>query len=541
MQKRLRLAFTICLALIFASGCLQNQAGSDSANAPQKLGGKSGIAASFSADWAELALPYGPEHDHNDRGQHQNLSTPNFEILGYNPLITDYHGATSGGYGCGTAQEKDGRRLAAVHSFGSDIAFILSDVTDAANPQKIGELTMDKTQVYDLALTPDLRFVLLATSPYDTGPDGTVPGTEGETVNVMFRDSCTGEERPVKGPEQGIPMASGIVLVDIQNPRVPQIVDFRFFPITGGHSIRAKEFDGELLLLASVPNRNYPGSYYVFLDILEVPGAGPKLNILSTYRYLHPDMPIRQEWSSSGTHDAYMAKHPITGERLAYFAYGPNSLVIANIDDVTQPRVIAHWRGWDVFGDKAPPTADIYAHEALPMEEAWDGRHYTFFGEECIGHRAETPSCLVVILDTTDPSDPQFVGGWTLPVDVQWTQELDFSLHYLAVVNRTLFVAAYHGGMWAIDVSTPEARFNMPSIGVFMPPNESPKPPALKGVTIPALGSFEYRSPWIEDMEVYADGTIVVFDSLSGLYAVRFDASNPAPAPTPWPLTYNEK
>jgi hypothetical protein len=524
--------------LLVASGCLQAGTGGSHATDPPKM--RDLLTANgtpFNPEWAEKALSFGEGHNHNKRADHANSSTPNFEVIGYNPLITDYHGTTSGGYGCGAVMEKDGRRLSAVQSFGTDVAFILSDVTDPRNPQKIGELVMDKTQVYDLTITPDMKYVLLATSPYDTGPDALKTAQETTGVHATFRDAC-GNERPVKGPEAGLPFASGVVLVDITNPRNPVIQDFRFFPITGGHSVRAAVFDGKTLIMASVPNRNYPGSYYVFMDILDT-AAGPKLEILSTFRYLHPDMPIRQEWSSSGTHDMYMAKHPVTGERLAYLAYGPNSLVIANIDDVRNPRVIAHWRDWGVLGEQQTPKADIYVHEALPMPDVWDGHHYTFIGEECPGRPPKTPSCLVLVLDTTKPSAPSFVGAWTLPVDVQWSEELEFSTHYVQVVNRTLFVAAYHGGMWAIDVSTPQARFHMPSIGVFMPDRDSPKPGKLKGVTIPLLATLEYRAPWIEDMEVLSDGTLVVYDSLSGLYCVRFDAAHPAPSPTPWPLTYN--
>ena len=53
------------------------------------------------ATWAEKAVPHGDGHDHDDRAHHTNLSTPNFEVVGWTPTETQYHGATSGDYLCG--------------------------------------------------------------------------------------------------------------------------------------------------------------------------------------------------------------------------------------------------------------------------------------------------------------------------------------------------------------------------------------------------------------------------------------------------------
>ena len=40
----------------------------------------------------------------------------------------------------------------------------------------------------------------------------------------------------------------------------------------------------------------------------------------------------------------------------------------------------------------------------------------------------------------------------------------------------------------------------------------------------------------VEEALAFDDGTLVAFDSNSGLYTFRFDASNPAPAPEPWAI-----
>lgn len=146
-------------------------------------------------------------------------------------------------------------------------------------------------------------------------------------------------------------------------------------------------------------------------------------------------------------------------------------------------------------------------------------------GEECLAHPTKSPTCLAYAFDTTDPTQPKLVGAWTLPHDVQWNTNLQYSLHYLGLVDRTLFVTVYHGGLWAVDLSNLGARFSLPSIGVFMPPFDSPKP--ARGVPY---------TPRVNDLNTFADGTMAVYDAYTGVYLVRFDASNPAPPPEPWPL-----
>lgn len=529
------------LVLVALSGCAgTGESGVFSTRSGGRAGGGlSDGAPAFAADWVELALPFEPGHDHLDVHDHRNLSTPNFEIIGYDPLITDYYGTSAGDYFCGDVRERDGRSLAVVESWGSDIAFVLIDVTDPAEPKKIGELAMANTQVYDVAMTPDQKFVLLSTWPFDSGPDQTPDPLGGGAATFEFRDACTGETRPLRGPESGLPFTDGVVLVDIQNPRNPIVVDFRSFPPLGGHSIQIAELDGRTIILVSGLNFVHQISYYVFMEIIDL--AGPKLNILSFYQYIPEDgaPPV-----ASSLHDGFLAEHPVTGENLAYLAYAGTGLVIVNIDNPAAPRLVSHWN--DDGGDlrEVKPTG-MSVHGVVPAKELWDGRHYSIVGEECSGRPAQMPTCLVAVLDTTDPEAPAFVGAWTLPVDVQWSSGYQFSPHYFDLVGRTLFISLYHGGLWAVDLSMPDALRRMPSVGVFLPDLESPKPArnyrsALNQALLTALAADVTNAPMVMDLNPLSDGTLVVYDNTSGVYTVRFHADRPAPAPEPWPLGYNE-
>lgn len=520
------------LAVSFViSGCLDAATGSSkSGGRAKQLGTDAVNRIPIPEGWAELALVGGGGHDHRKVEQHFNLSTANFQTLGWNPLITDYHGKTAGGYFCGSVVEKEGKRLSVVHSWVSDVAFIITDVTDAANPKKIGEFVLANTHVYDLAMTEDQRTVLLATSPgtNSIGNDPSGDHVEAKPV-ATFRDACTGEEKPVPvlfGPEQGLPFASGVIVVDIQNPRAPAITDFKFLPPTGGHSVQTRLMDGKHMVLLSMSTN--PG-YYVLGEVLDGPPMGRRLDLYSFYQYRAASPSVQGNAVPvpvpvpGNLHDGYLHKHPITGKNLAYLAYGSTTLVILDITDPRNPVFLSRWADWAKTGPAAPNIP--FVHEALPIDGTWDGRHYTFIGEECGARRPQSPTCLVVALDTTDPAKPSYVGVWTLPLDPIWTAGAQYSPHYLGVVNRTLFITNYHGGLWAVDVSTPEALAQMPNIGVFMPANPSPKP-------IGRSAPYDF-TPVVLDVNPLSDGNMVVYDGFTGLYVVRFDATNPAPAMLP--------
>ena len=89
------------------------------------------------ADWAALAVPF-EVHDHYDPLQHQGLSTDNFQELGWDPLVSGHYGRTAGGHLCGHSVDAGERRLGVVHGLGTDVAFVLVDVTDPPPPRPSG-------------------------------------------------------------------------------------------------------------------------------------------------------------------------------------------------------------------------------------------------------------------------------------------------------------------------------------------------------------------------------------------------------------------
>jgi hypothetical protein len=226
-----------------------------------------------------------------------------------------------------------------------------------------------------------------------------------------------------------------------------------------------------------------------------------------------------------GHSEAWLYKHPKTGKTLAYIQ-SREWIRTVDVTDMRQPRELGKWT------DRTPAREGYSGslHSIFPMPDLWNGRHFVVVGPEWGGHPTGVPSGIVWVLDDTDPTKLSEVAAWTLPHEVQWSGEYMFSTHYFGVVGETLFVSMYHGGVWAVDLTgideAADGLVLLRSVGVFAPANVSPHPPS-KPVR---------WTPTVEEVRPLADGTLVTFDSNSGLYTFRYDATRPMPAPTPWPI-----
>jgi hypothetical protein len=349
--------------------------------------------------------------------------------------------------------------------------------------------------------------------------------TGGLLVQPLFRDACTGETRAV-GPEQMLPLAPATLLIGVHDPASPTFEDAQPAPVLGPHSVSTALIDNETYVMSSTTNLAHQGSYFQFFQVMGSP-VGHKLLLLSVYQA--PSASAKPA-VINGHVDASMHKHPATGQTIAYLADWDAGLIVLDMSNMRAPRELAQWSEFQGGLGYLAGEESGNLHETLPLDELWDGRHYTIVGQEIVGKPADHPSGWVYVLDTTDPAKPVEAGRWTLPVDVAWDASLQFSTHYVEVVGRTLFVTLYHGGVWAVDLSTPEKIASPPTIGAFVPDRVSPSPAEGDG------GRAGEGVPDVLDVLAYPNGDLVVFDAGSGLYVLRFDAGDPAPAPEPWPV-----
>lgn len=542
---------TFLATLLVASTVLAGCASSD-------RDGSDAIEPVQDPDWATGALflvadpeatDFVPDHDHNDRAIHANFSTPNFELLGHDPLLSSYYRASAGTAWCGDVAKEGGRRLAVVHSFSTDVALTVIDVTDPKLPTMVGELVLPYDFTYDVAIFEDGRYAVIAGNPdlASDPPEGLIANGRLPWMGT-WRDAC-GAERPVPAPADGLPHGYSAILVDLADPSAPFVADFYEYP--GGrnvHSISTATIDGTRFVATSglgalpctlpnvsgnpvpnpipcepqVPRYGNLLSHYDFLTVEETP-AGARLVVHNVYTptdqtHLDPSL----LYLSNGHTDATIEKHPVTNQTLAYLADWDGGLHIVRLDDVGRTTPIASW-GVAPGGDNSQMTGNV--HSVRPVEGLRDGKHLLLVGQEVVGRPAGRPTGQVAVLDVTDPTTPVRLARWTLPVELSWgpAQGLLFSTHYPVLTNDTLFVSLYHGGVWAADFSGQNWP-DLPSVGVYLP-SEAP------------AGEVHAASPAPEVLEVLWLGgdDLLVFDGNSGAYTLRWHGVRAdVPPAMPW-------
>ncbi len=524
----------LLVALCLLPGCFGDDGGEPTDPAPT-----TGPEPEVEPDWARRAV-YGPDfaqyapgdpvaHDHSDRSLHL-ATTPNFRVLGFDPLVTERHGMSAGGYYCGELSSEGERVLAVVNSFTSQVAMVVIDVTDPNKPEMLGELVLKNAQIYDSAISADGRFAFLATSPLvivhedDEGPVLPVPTAATMTVQPVFRDRCGNE---YQGPLDELPIASGIALIDIRDPTAPAVADFVSQPAIGPHSVSGAKIGNTQYAVASNTNLVYTASFFSVFTVDELPGGLAKLTPFVEYsanydQQLQPSQTI--PLLLNGHVDATLAQHP-DGLYL-WVANWDGGLHAVRIDGPGQATKVAE------FGARDPARGNMAGaiHSAYVVGER-NGSYYVVTGQE-VGSSLESgeerrPTGQIVILDATLPAELKPVARWTLPVDVAWSGDLHMSTHYMTMVGDTLFIANYHNGVWAADAS-PEQWPDLPSIGVFMPGQ----------VGEAGIRTDTSYAPYVLDVLAQQDGSLVVFDG-SGAYTVAFSGRHPdVPAAAPWPQQY---
>jgi hypothetical protein len=534
----LRSSLAFALLVLAAAGCLA----APSAVKPEAAG----AAAALPPDWYAGALAHDAGHDHGDIAQHQNLSTPNFRLLGHDPLLMQYYAGKPGpGFGCGGwGTRSDGRRLEVVGTSSNDAPFVLVDVTDPAHPQKVGEFVAKGMGIYDADITPDAKYVVLAFDQQTRVPVGV---GEGQSLGqapppapaLEFDGACGRVEVPL--PDT-VALAPGIVLVDVTDPAHPTFTDWDPMPERNLHSVYAARIDNVTWVVGSElggPPRPpaFPTStsvhalgYFAFDQVQDTP-LGTKLVRMSTY-FTPPvtmggDPPVTVPVRNGHT-DVSMAKHPKDGKTYAYLADWEGGVLVVDLSNPRLPQLVGQWTPPHPLTVYPNGDGDCYRsaiHEVLAAPDLWDGHHYVFAGQECpMKTDTKAPGGSVFVLDDTDPSQLKLVGSWHLPEDTGvWTVPYQASPHYLALVDRTLLVSDYHAGLWAADVSTPEQLKAPPSIGVYLP-----------AIPSPLMPDKPFEVPFDEQVDAYPDGTIALIEDTTGIYLLHFDAGDPAPPAPPF-------
>jgi len=332
---------------------------------------------------------------------------------------------------------------------------------------------------------------------------------------------------------------NGTTIVDVSNPKEPKIV--KHIPGYKGAQSRAvqaveKYFDGKDYIL-----RNQESAEFTGFEVWDVTGkANPKRisqigplgaahkswwDAKTGYAYLSGIWPgwrgqhliiydLRNpanpkfvaNWGLPGQRPGESPKevlslhHPVISGDRAYLSYlGGGDMVILDIADKSNPKMIAHL-------DFSPPFSGI--HTTVPFNGMrvpnftkgfGDIRNFLVVAEEAMDaqYKCQEVRKQLYIVDATEETNPIPVatfkvpdgdfcerGGWFGPHQFAETKDGEI------IGGSLLYVAYFSGGLRIVDISAP---FHPQEVGYFIPETTEKTKPRLKKVIQTNDVDLDYR------------------------------------------------
>ncbi|MGB0652245.1 MAG: LVIVD repeat-containing protein [Thermoplasmatota archaeon] len=366
-------------------------------------------------------------HDHADPMAHDLAN--NMELVGFHPLGDDASPWRS-------ISEID---VAGDHAFVGlmGYGFAIVDLTDPTQPNLTA--TVEVT-------SPD-RLSPLGAYIADLKVDA-----EGNWVFVALELSTT----------------PGVLIYDARDKANPTLAGFWPEPglLLGCHMIEyAIINEQEYLFCAPLDNAVYVGRL--------LPATGGIREVVQVARWM-PTSPqfIGQQGEAAQT---YIENGDPIGAGL-HFVSGHQDMT-HQVDPLTGADIltVSFWNLGLHFVDVSLPEVPVEMGSwAGEQADKWDGVLHTSMVFESEGRRiavttpegARPPA--MFILDATDYDDPQVLSQWMAAPDFEG-EDGAFSLHNFQIVGGKIYLAHYHGGLWVLDVSTPELQADPKPLGTYLP------------------------------------------------------------------------
>lgn len=433
------------------------------------------------ADWARaIDVTHGVDGGlgsglHSIRELH--TGSAGLELVGFDPLVAgkDPTSATTGFIAIDVWSGANQTFAAVTHFVGNGGATIV-DITDPTKPKVVSQIDSGMVNS-DAQFTDDGKYLILGSYLGVNTPAG------------QFRDAF--RQFPVAGAYDLL--ADGISIWDLTDKSKPKYV---LFSETGTyHNLFTVTINGTYYIL-----QTYSNNIYKFDPM----GGGKLIHIAKT---------------SSMVHDMTVARHPITGDWLLYTGKS-QGLQIININDPSKPIDLGFW---------AAEKGATGWHEQEVIHHLVDGRALVIVAGETGGGR----SLPYATIDVTDPRNPFLVSTWQIPGNPENPGPVNFytySPHELGTWNGYVVTANYHAGIWLFDVGSKERMAKPETLGYYLPHEE----PLLK--MAPQNPRFAFN-PDVWGAYFDERGYIVTADWGSGLYILKFPASNTWTPPSP--VTHN--
>lgn len=315
----------------------------------------------------------------------------------------------------------------------------------------------------------------------------------------------------------------GVAAIDVSDPAAPREVAFWDDPQGyGSHTISAGTIDGVehvFSLAMGVNILRYEASGFTLvgkyltadqlaaLDAVGMAAGDGGPGPAQTYA-------LRALYG----HDMTFFQDPVTGKPMLFVAYAYEGFKAVDLSVPSAPVLLYRWQA------PADTAHKHYVHsvEAARLES---GQLLVVVGSETFEAENQGIASPLWILDATLAAgspiplavEPMHVGTWRNPGGAA-AGSLGLSVHFFRLEDGLLYLSHYHGGIWGVDLRTPEAWADPQHFAYVMP-----VPP---GAALPpkecCIGFDLDGVPMVFDVEVL-DGVAYGADIIQGVTATRFE------------------
>jgi hypothetical protein len=335
------------------------------------------------------------------------------------------------------------------------------------------------------------------------------------TIQVQVADGrlVTALEKPNEGwgVEPGLPFEEGAYIWDVaQDPEDPRLLGHWR---TGGTGTHRNFYSGGDLVYMTAQPEGYVGHLLAVVDISD-PAEPTELS-----RWWWPGQHVAG--GETPEHDFYLHGPAYVVGGRAYLGYGRVGMVILDVEDPADPRLV----GRVSFGDLG---SMLGCHSAVPLP----GRDLVIANSETILEGAGDPVNYTCVVDIADESHPRVVSTFPMPrpepgapYASYYTKGGRFGPHNqhqhqghpdLAAPGDRIVMAYFNAGLRVFDIADPYVPVET---GWYVPED-----PRERRGTLPSSLVTQF-----EDVLVDARGYVYCTDKNHGLFVLRLTEEQPRP------------